>query len=328
MKISLNKKSEVYILAPAKRHTGGPELLHQLCNQLNSIDVKAFMTYHPQLPGDPVHNNYKRYNINIASDLPDKPNTYIVLPEIYAHLASQFKKSKVIIWWLSVDNFFVSRRKISAENLVLRYLKYKTIKSSCNESSIFSNDNIHLVQSHYAKEFLESKGVDNVQVLSDYLAPKFLEENKNYQKEDYICFNPKKGKEFTDLIIAQAKGIKFVPLVGFSQEQMKEVLGKAKLYIDFGEHPGKDRIPREAAKLGCCVIVGKRGSASNKYDVPLKEKYKFKVDSLNVDAVIGQIQECFGSFDDCSKDFDSYREKIMAEPQKFQDDVSKIFTFN
>jgi len=34
------------------------------------------------------------------------------------------------------------------------------------------------------------------------------------------------------------------------------------VYIDFGHHPGQDRLPREAVQCGCVVITGKRGSGN------------------------------------------------------------------
>jgi len=42
-----------------------------------------------------------------------------------------------------------------------------------------------------------------------------------------------------------------------------------KLYVDFGKHPGKDRMPREAAVHGCCIITGRRGAAGNPFDIPI-----------------------------------------------------------
>ena len=44
-------------------------------------------------------------------------------------------------------------------------------------------------------------------------------------------------------------------------EQVVDLMSESKVYIDFGNHPGKDRIPREAVINGCCVITGVRGSA-------------------------------------------------------------------
>lgn len=52
-------------------------------------------------------------------------------------------------------------------------------------------------------------------------------------------------------------------------------MSKSKVYIDFGNHPGKDRIPREAAISGCIVITGKRGAAAFAEDVCIPETYKF-----------------------------------------------------
>lgn len=42
----------VYILSPAKGHTGGIELLHQLCSQMIQFGVNAVMVYiNPPPPG-------------------------------------------------------------------------------------------------------------------------------------------------------------------------------------------------------------------------------------------------------------------------------------
>ncbi|MGC8677909.1 MAG: hypothetical protein ACP5UF_06830 [Hydrogenobaculum sp.] len=89
-----------------------------------------------------------------------------------------------------------------------------------------------------------------------------------------------------------------------TRDQVIETLQKAKVYIDFGNHPGKDRIPREAAILGCCVITGKRGSATFFEDVPIPEEYKFE---------------------ERYQDFNYYRQVIRNEPTKFLENLKKIF---
>jgi len=60
------------------------------------------------------------------------------------------------------------------------------------------------------------------------------------------------------------------------REEVIKLLQKAKVYIDFDYHPRKDRLPREAAILGCCVITRKRGSAKFFEDVPIPDEYKFE----------------------------------------------------
>ena len=46
------------------------------------------------------------------------------------------------------------------------------------------------------------------------------------------------------------------------------------IYIDFGEHPGKDRIPREAALRNLIVITNRNGAAVNNIDVPIDNMFK------------------------------------------------------
>ena len=43
-------------------------------------------------------------------------------------------------------------------------------------------------------------------------------------------------------------------------------------------HPGKDRMPREAALLGCCILTSTLGSADFFDDVPIMSEYKFEED--------------------------------------------------
>lgn len=55
--------SKVYIVCPGNLHTGGPELLHQLCSQLIKCGVNAFMFYTSGYSSfnakDPVHPFYQ-----------------------------------------------------------------------------------------------------------------------------------------------------------------------------------------------------------------------------------------------------------------------------
>ncbi len=190
------------------------------------------------------------------------------------------------------------------------------------------NSDFHLVQSFYAKEHLEKAGISKEKILylSDYLNLDFLNIQTDLsKKENIVAYNPKKGFEFTKEIIQSALDIRFVPLINMTRQQIIETLQKAKVYIDFGNHPGKDRIPREAAILGCCVITGKRGSAAYFEDVPIPENYKFEDKEENIPKIIAKIKDCFENFEERYKDFEYYREIIKQEPQKFVEDLKKIF---
>lgn len=325
MKLKINKDSKVFIFAPSKRHTGGPELLHQLCNELSNNKINSYMYYYPKIHLNPVHDNYKKYNVKYKRFVRDSEENVIILPEVYAYLANHFKRAQVIVWWLSVDNYFSSRNSVLQMNTVTRSLKFKKLNLKLDESLVFSDNILHLVQSRYAFDFLNSKNISNIMFLSDYLSPEFLQNNGNPNKENYVCYNPKKGIEFTNQIVEYCKDINFKPLIGYTYQEMIEVLGKSKLYIDFGEHPGKDRIPREAAHLGCNVIVGLRGSAVNEQDIPIPNEYKFETKSLDLKLIKEKILSCINYYEENAKNFDQYRDIIKNEQEIFKKEVKNIF---
>jgi hypothetical protein len=106
---------------------------------------------------------------------------------------------------------------------------------------------------------------------------------------------------------------------------MREVLETSKVYIDFGNHPGKDRIPREAAISGCCVITGKRGAARFYQDVPIPEEYKFDDNTESIPAIVRQIKTCIANYGNHFHDFDQYRTMIREEHHAFLINVKEIF---
>ncbi len=196
---------------------------------------------------------------------------------------------------------------------------------------MMNNSNVlHLVQSQYALEFLNDtlKIRDNVFYLSDYLNSVFFNTELNGEdnmRENVVVFNPKKGANTTaSLIFSSDYKIKWQALRGLTPDKMRETLRSAKVYIDFGEHPGKDRIPREAAMCGCCVITNKNGSAANNIDVPIPDTYKFDNNS-NFSLVLQCINDIFENYSDKKKDFIPYIDKISNEFIEFEKDIVRFF---
>jgi len=191
----------------------------------------------------------------------------------------------------------------------------------------------HWVQSHYAKNYLERIGINNSVFLSDYLDPVFIREAKkisfkNEFKKDIIVYNPKKGFEITQKLIAKSENIKWVAIENMTPEQVKNLLVESKLYIDFGNHPGKDRIPREAAICGCIVITNKDGSASFYKDVPIPDQYKIEHSPQTESKTIDFFSLCFTEYEQRIIDFDSYRKSIEKEEQVFSEDLANVIRLN
>mmetsp|Transcript_42175 Transcript_42175/g.61623 ORF Transcript_42175/g.61623 Transcript_42175/m.61623 type:complete len:139 (+) Transcript_42175:192-608(+) len=96
-----------------------------------------------------------------------------------------------------------------------------------------------------------------------------------------------------------------------SHWQVTALLHRAKVYIDFGPHPGMDRLPREAALANCLVITNTSGAAKYKEDVPIPGQYK--ISKFDVDAIHRLLKSCLEDYEKRVKDFDAYREWIHGQ---------------
>lgn len=308
---------KIIIYCPAFSVSGGPELAHQLCHRINSLNLfEAYMCYVGKGKKS-IPEPYKKYNLKVIDCPKDVETNMIVVPETMIQILQKFKKAKKTIWWMSVDNFYVS------ENY--KYLKIKKILHLYYDFRK-QNDIYHFVQSEYAKQFLLKNNVKEKKIyhVSDYLNNLFIEQasnSKDIKKNNVVLYNPKKGYELTKKIIEFNSDIQFIPLINLTREEMQSLLSKSKVYIDFGNHPGKDRIPREAAISGCCVITGKKGSAKYYDDVSILDKYKFDDDNINMNDLRRVIIEIFDNYDSVKSDFESYRDKIRNEENIFNAEV-------
>ena len=331
---------KIYVLCPVGIKTGGPELLHQLVYQINKISDKGKATI--AYIGDPKRNKpvaeYKKYIGNDwirVNQIDDKKENLIIFPETFLSMFDKYKYSIKYIWWLSVDNYLNGssiRFNLESKGLFRTAKAYLRGAIKGYTKQIKSADK-NLCQSYYAEEFLRNKyGIlDNrIVYLSDYINDLYVnhsDESLSKDKQDIVLYNPKKGLEFTRKIIEKSKNKnwKWVPLIGLKNEQVKEYLETSKVYIDFGNHPGKDRFPREAAILGCCVITDKRGAANYFKDVPIADKYKYEDNDKNIPEIIQMIEYCIKNYSIARNDFEDYREYIKSEKAAFTDDVVKIF---
>jgi len=341
--IKITKNSKIYIFAPANACTGGPEYLHQLGKGLKDLGHDVFMYYIPTDNPVLIHEEYKHYRIPFTNKVENTSNNIIIIPELYDYitLLKNIDKTQKIILWLSVDNFCISFFLIKYKILVIiiriinKITKYIIKKQIINLNNLALktknnfdlinklNINLHLAQSEYAKQFLQNKGVKNIEYLFDYINND--EKIIHNIKKDIVLFNPKKGIEFTKKIIRKAPQINFVPIENMNHDEVIKLMKKSKVYIDFGNHPGQDRMPREAALYDCCIITGRKGSASYFKDVSIPDKYKFEDKKYLIPQIIKTIEQCLTNFDLESKNFNSYRNIIKNSKINFDKQLKNIF---
>lgn len=328
----------IYVICPPHTKTGGTELLHQLVYELNKLGAKSYIVYYNTDEKNIVNTAFIKYTTTSITmrDIIDDSLNLVVIPEIYCDIMRSFKNIKVAIWWLSVDNFLEKQAGIIGRVKTRGFCKGLTggiirlfNHTLVDNRRLIQKADMHLAQSYYAINYLKSLNVsNNVYYLSDYINDIYLENYKKIDevsKKDIVLYNPKKGYKFTKKIIAASPSVNWIPLQNMTTEQVQKTMESAKVYIDFGNHPGKDRFPREAASCKCCVITGKRGSAKYHEDVMIPDEYKFDESSKSINDIIECIHNVLINYDTCLDEFAPYVDYIMQEKENFVKDIFNVF---
>ncbi len=325
--VKLTDNSIVYILGPSDIETGGIECTYSLFHAYKEkgINVKMVLI-HPSVHPQKVPNWYEVINstehkngINIpkayskyvtpeeiTSTIIDSEDNLIIIPEIWPDVLDQFKYIQKSIWWLSVDN-------ATGED-------QKNFHTRLSEPQYL--DVHHFYQSDYAYWFLLTNGAQYVYPLFDYINRDYIIDNLTYKNRDnVVLYNPKKGIDITQKLINENPDLKFIPLINMNRNQLKELMLKSKLYIDFGYHPGKDKFPREAVSCGCALITSYEGSAQFFRDVTIDSQYKFH-DTVGVRKLIDDI---FNNFEKHFNNFNLYRKLINNEVKVFNEQIENTY---
>lgn len=304
-----------FMVCPANFATGGTELIHQFSQSLTTLGMENYIIY-PDADGIhcPTPASFMKYGIKYVTRYVDSSDSVLVLTETQIHLVNECRKGTAMIWWLSVDNYFNSYRdRMTEENMDPFTLSART-------------NAVHFVQSYYAKDFVENGlGIPQTYFLKDYINDDIVKVAQLYGigsgRKDICVYNPKKGYAALKPIMDACRGdIEWVALQGMKPDEMARTMCQAKVYVDFGNHPGKDRIPREAAVCGCCVVTNRKGSAAYEEDVTIPDEYRIE-NEADVDATLEQIYTLIDEYNEKTKLYENYREKILGEKKEFLRDV-------
>lgn len=326
------KYNNIYVICPYGLVTGGPDALHQLVYYCKKNGINASVVYsdiskrNKEIPAQ-----YKCYTENYLTlnDIIDSSTNAIIVPETLTNILPKYKNLNKYIWWLSVQNDTNVSTKKKIQTIIKKIFNIKNIKKIYKFKTLinylghktykFDDDSVkHLCASYYAYDYVSSRCQKNVNLLIEPISKYFLDNSydSNY-KEDICLFNPKKNYKFSKKIMKKGKNINFVPLRGLSQQQLIDLYAKAKVYIDFGNFPGAERIPKEAVKCGCCIITSKYGAAAYYNDVVIPEEYKIEAKDDNIDIIVKKIKYCMDNYDKIKNQFDLYRNTVNHLEQNF-----------
>jgi hypothetical protein len=320
----------IVILCPVVR-TGGPEALHQLAAAISDLGGKVSMLYFLSTSTGHTHNTavdttqdkfilidppkisgslYDQYPVNQVTEFALTDSTLVIIPEAFATVVPIIPRVIKAVWWLSVDNSFLSNPNQLPSTYTSEFFKQHEI--------------LHFYQSEYAKNALQLHGAKQRYALSDYVNIN-VDTTGYIQPRDTIVYYPRKGKQLAEPFRMQHLDLQFVPIENMSRAQADQTLSQAGVYIDFGHHPGKDRVPREAAQAGAVVLLRRAGSAKFFEDHPLTDEYFFTDTDVQNGNLYNKVKQILSNR---SLHFDrqvQYRTTIALEKQKFYLEVSNIF---
>lgn len=329
----IKESNIIYVLCPINLKTGGTELLHQLVSELNRKGKKAYICYDREQEDFNVCEEFKKYinEYKILTEIDDVADNLIIVPETLTIRLNKFSKLQKSVWWMSVDNYFRHQDVLfTLKHYGMKQASHLFVKKIIGREKHLTIRDLkeipfHFVQSYYAHDYLGKLGFNTI-FLSDYINEFFYGiDFRKLKKENVIAYYPLKGYKITQKIIPEYSKAKWVPIVNMTNDQVRETLMKAKLYVDFGNFPGKDRIPREAALSYCCVLTGKFGASAYYEDLPIDDKYKFSEPLKHISEIVRQIDYCISEYDVAINEFDVYRNRILQEKKIFGEEIDRIF---
>lgn len=326
--ISYKSTSKIIIFCPPGKVTGGPEALHQLSNKLYELNYdNVFMHYIPQRK-NAKPKNYDIYKTKEIGAFEDSPENILIIPESMTFLIKRYPESQKIIWWLSVDFYKILMDYRIRKQSFLTKLFYKQTDKEYHFENL---PNVYQwAQSYRSSVYLKDHNIpeSHIDYVCDYINPIFLDKNQPIKKDlsnKTILYNPKKGKNEISELIKNSPELTWIPIQNMNANQIKDLMAKSLLYVDFGENPGRDKMLRESVSQDCCIISGRNGSSAYYEDLMIPDEYKFQFSSEKIPVILNKIQCIFDNYSQHILNFKTYKNVVLNEESVFEEKLKEIF---
>jgi hypothetical protein len=301
---------------------------------LRRLGAEAFLVPTPGTEDTPRHQAYVRYDAPEARMPPDVPDVRLIAPETELRHLRAFRSAQLYCWWLSIDNatlFREERRRFdvwSQQGSLVAPSLARRVKTAARHAALHARGDYrqlarvrHLAQSEYARAFLYVRNNLLATVLSDWTPLEGLDDGDPPEGRATVTYNPAKGRTAVQALRDRMPDVSFVALEGMERAQVVEALRRSVVYLDLGFHPGKDRMPREAAVCGAVTIVARRGSGAFPADVPIPWEHKVPPDGDFVGNAERVLRRVLADPSPARAAQQRYREIIRAEETTFTGEV-------
>ena len=236
----------------------------------------------------------------------DKKQDFVVLPEIFAHLADELLIKKNISYSIFVQNGYIIDSTNDEKKLFKAYNNAKFILS-------ISNDTSKCIKLKFPK--LKTKILKVSYSLN-------LGKINFSQKRNMITYMSRKLPQHSNLVLSYLKphlpkNWQIKNLQSLSEDSTYELLKKSKIFLSFSSLEGLGLPPAEAALAGN-MVVGYTGEGGNEY---WQEPFLTKINSGDIKKFVLKIIEKI-SKDDAKKNYKkrNYRkiERIFSKENELK----------
>ncbi|MBI9064140.1 MAG: hypothetical protein JEZ14_19295 [Marinilabiliaceae bacterium] len=334
----------IVICCPGNVISGGVNSLHNLCKSLQECGFNSMMHYIS--PDETVLCNHQitSYGVKQLTELKDDPTYLVVVPETMVSYLLQFSKAQKMVYWLGLNYFFKNplwrfpfnlkgfRKLISCRSYAgyssgwVEDTKRKLNEYAKSHLDIWNGNVIHLSNSHFVADYCRRKGAPSVFVLHNPIRQEFYNFEPDYtSRENLILFGPKTPKQIIRKLGKYLPDYSIIRLRKLPLEKVFELMSKAKIFAEFGNYSGRDRMPREAAMLGCTIFMNTRGTAAFNEDYQVPDNYRITDHSGNRALIIEQLVDTALHYNKRITDFEPFRAQLKNERSDFLKNTQQVF---
>lgn len=335
----MNKYKNIYVLCPENKVTGGTEAMHQMVYYLRLINCNAYLIYYD------INYNYKnsktpdRYLQYIKEDswvinnsnIIDSSENCLITSEFATALLWKYKNISKIVWWLSVK--FYDGGVFHLKNSIKHWIKLTIMDRHIYKFKEYHNpyplkNVINLCASQYAYDYVTKKLKYPAAKCIEPISLDFLKKGSYRNPQDrksIVVYNPAKPSKLMETLLKRNK-LNYIPLQNMNPDQIANLFRKVKLYIDFGEFPGPERIPKEAVYNGANILVVSRNASKNDFDINIPLKYKINENKTkDIKYIENEIIENINNYETNFSDFETFKLQIENLEVNFISSLRSVF---
>jgi hypothetical protein len=335
---------EIIIFSPGNIVSGGVNSLHNLCASLNRNGFNASMHYIDREDAIIQSILIQSYQVKEYSGNIDTKENIIIVPETMTDLLANYKKALKVVYWLGLKYYFKNPdwkfpfnyklfRKLIAcrsyaghHNGIIEITKRKLNEYAKGVVNIWNNGYVHVSNSYFVADYCKNRGANHTFVIQNPVRDEIynlgLSQNK---RKNIILFGQRTPKLILFLSKLLFTNFKIIKVKKMPYDKVIQLMSESKVFAELGINHGRDRMPREAAILGCIVFINRRGSSSNKKDYLMNDNYILKNSPFLYFKNLRKIKKVALNHNKYISDFKEFNKQLQEEKQNFDRNVKKAF---